>query len=214
MIRGFKDNKTATAEEWLIDYSLRTGNAVNVNPDLLDMSIKFDGKEVDAFILDVCNNKLVIQLSLPMVTKTKFDDKSNRYETSYVRRLINSNEFLNRFNSEFVKRIQQTKVHTENYVTTDKLWLLSHEEINSNVGFLKPNDNCTTFEMFKTIDLEAYSQIVLKDAYGWRLRSAYSNTYNEYYSIYVGIVDYYGYVDYYDADTTYYGALLPACTIC
>ena len=214
MIHGFKGNKTTTAEEWLIDYSLKTGNSIDINPDLFDMPIKFDGTEVDAFILDVLDNKLVIQLALPMVTT--FDDKSNRYETSYVRRLINSNEFLSRFNPEFVKYIQPTEVHTEDYTTEDKLWLLSHEEISQDVAFLKPNGKCTAFEMFKTIDLEAYSQMLLKnkDAYGWRLRSANSSTNYENYSTYVGFVNDSGSVNNYIANNTYYGALLPACTIC
>ena len=212
MIHGFKGKCVTTAEEWLIDYSLKNGNAVNVNPDLLEMPIKFDSKEVDAFILDVIDNKLVIHLAFPL--KCKFDDKSNRYETSYVRKLINSNKFLNRFNPEFVKHIQLTEVHTEDYTTKDKLWLLSHEEISQDVAFLKPNGKCTAFEMFKTIDLEAYSQIVLKDAYGWRLRSAGSYTNYVSDSSYVGIADYYGNVDYSSAYYTDYGALLPACTIC
>ena len=217
MIHGFKDNKTTTAEEWLIDYSLKTGNSIDINTDLLDMPIKFDGKEVDAFILDIFDNRLVIQLALPIVTT--FDGKSNRYETSYVRRLINSNEFLSRFNPEFVKHGQQTTIHTEEYVTTDKLWLLSHEEINRSdyrcSNYLRPNHECYTFEMFKTIDLEAYSRVLLKnkDAYGWRLRSAYSSP-NAAFNSLVGSVNEYGYVNYYGVIHTDVGALFPVCTIC
>ena len=219
MIHGFKDKCVTTAEEWLIDYSLKTGNAVDTNIGLLDMPIKFDGKEVDAFILDVLGNKLVIQLALPMVTK--FDNKSNRYETSYARRLINSNRFLNRFNQEFVKHIQLTEVHTEDYVTHDKLWLLSHEEaVNREVNFLKPNHECYTFEMFKAIDLEAYSQMLLKykthehKTHGWRLRSACSSVSGCLDSGIVGYVNYHGYVSYNSACYANGGALLPACTIC
>ena len=213
MIHGFKGNKTTTAEEWLINYSLRTGNLIDINPDLLDMPIKFDGTEVDAFILDIIDNKLVIQLILPM--KEKFDDKSNRYETSYVRELINSNEFLSRFNPEFVKHVQLTEVHTEDYVTNDKLWLLSHEEVNQYSNYLRPNHECHAFEMFKTIDLEAYSRVSLKnkDAYGWRLRSAYSIPTAASNGL-VGSVNEYGYVNYYGAIHADVGALFPVCTIC
>ena len=219
MIHGFKGNKTTTAEEWLIDYSLRTGNVVGVNTDLFEMPIKFDGREVDAFILDVLGNKLVIQLSLLMVTK--FDDNSNRYGTSYVRELITSKEFLNRFNPEFAKHVQQTKVRTEDYVTNDKFWLLSHEEvINREVNFLKPNHECHIFEMFKTIDLDAYSQMLLKyktheyKTHGWRLRSAYSSVSGRLDSGIVGYVSSYGIVNVYLANNTEFGALMPACTIC
>ena len=90
------------------------------------------------------------------------DDNSNVYKTSYIRKLLNSQRFLNRFNSEFVDHIKQTTVHTEKYVTRDKLWLLSHEEVNSNDSFLKHNHKCIAFEMFKAIDLAAYSRMLLE----------------------------------------------------
>ena len=223
MIHGFKGKSVTTAEEWLIDYSLKTGNAVNVNTDLLDTPIIFDGKEVDAFILDIIDNKLVIQLALPIATK--FDDRSGRYETSYVRKLINSNEFLNRFNQEFVKHIQLTKVYTEDYVTNDKLWLLSHEEVNSSDDCLKPNHKCISFEMFKAIDLEAYSRMLLelnvknalrRQVFDWRLRSTYSTTsYTIIKSVaVVGGVGSSGYIYTSKVNSTLYGALCPACTIC
>ena len=219
MIHGFKGKCMTTVEEWLVDYSLKTGHVVDINPDLISMPIKFDGKEVDAFILDIIDNKLVIQLALPI--KEKFDNKSNRYETSYVRKLINSNVFLNRFNQEFVKCIQPTEIHTEDYVTNDKLWLLSHEEINccSDYLRLRPNHECHAFEMFKTIDLAAYSHMLFKNEidviYGWRLRSAYySTSYHRTNSRYVGVVYNSGKVDYSYAGNTYSGAVLPVCIIC
>ena len=216
MIHGFKGKCMTTVEEWLIDYSLRTGNVIDVNPDLLDMPIKFDGKEVDAFILDIIDNKPIIQLVLPTVTK--FDGKSNRYETSYVRELINSNKFLNRFNLEFVKHIKPTKVHTEDYVTNDKLWLLSHEEVNSTnlslVNF-RSNDKCTAFEIFKTINLAAYSQMLfelnMKKSYGWWLRSSASILASS--SRYVGFISNGGYVNGYSYNIIDIASLLPACTI-
>ena len=219
MIHGFKDKCVTTAEEWLMDYSLRTGNSIDINTDLLDMPIKFDGKEVDAFILDIIDNKLVIQLVLPTIIP--FDGKSNRYETSYVRNLINSSEFLNRFNKEFINHIQITEVHTEDYITNDKLWLLSHEEIYqcSDDLLLRPNHECHAFEMFKTIDLKAYSRMLLRsieekiNAYGWRLRSACSySSYNP--SKYVGTVNEYGLIGYNYAHHIADGVVLPACTIC
>ena len=216
MIYGFKGNKTTTAEEWLIDYSLKTSTAVNINPDLISMPIKFDDKEVDALILDVLDNRLVIQLVLPIATK--FDDKSNRYETSYVRKLINSNKFLSRFNSEFVEHVQTTEVHTEDYVTNDKLWLLSHEEINQGSDWfaLKPNHECHAFEMFKSADLKEHCRMLFKndiDLYGLWLRSAYSSTsYDCNRGRYVSCVSDYGYISYDFAYIDYNLAL--ACTIC
>lgn len=47
----------------------------------------------------------------------------------------------------------------------------------------------------------------------WRLRSAHLDTYSENNSVYVGYVYDDGYVSYHYAGNTYYGALLPACTI-
>lgn len=215
MIRGFKDNKTTTAEEYLIDYGLRTGNHADVNYDLLNMSIKFDGNEIDAFILDVIDDKLILQLVLPI--KEKFDNTSNVYKTSHIRNLINSDKFLSRFNNEFIEHIKPTIVHTEDYTTEDKLWLLSHEEVNQPISFLKKNNDCNSYDLFKNVDMKSYSRTLLnlnKQRYSaWWLRSAYSYTDTEDYSSFVGCVDYSGGVDYNYAFYTDYGALLPACTI-
>lgn len=217
MIHGFKDDKTITAEEWLIDYSLKANNAIDINTDLLNLPIKFDGKKIDAFILDAIDNKLVIQLALPIATK--FDAESNVYKTSYIRKLLNSQDFLSRFNQEFVERIKLTTVHTEDYTTLDKLWLLSHEEVGQDVYFLKSNSKCHVFEMFKTIDLATYSQMMLNElnndvAYGWRLRSVYSSVANYFDSKTVGYIYINGGVGIKTVDVTSCGAVLPACTIC
>lgn len=216
MICGFLNNKTISAEEYLIDYGLRTGNHADVNYDLFNMSIKFDGNEVDAFILDVIDDKLILQLVLPI--KEKFDDKSNVYKTSYIRNLINSDKFLSRFNKEFIEHIKPTIVHTEDYTTEDKLWLLSHEEVDQIAYILKTNNGCNSFDLFKNIDMKNYTRTVLdlneQGCFAWRLRSAGSYVDCESYSRYVGIVTDYGdasdgYIDY-----TSIGAVFPACTIC
>lgn len=216
MICGFLNNKTISAEEYLIAYGLRTGNHADVNYDLLNMSIKFDGNEVDAFIIDIADDKLILQLVLPRAEW--FDNKSNVYKTSYVRKLLNSDDFLSRFNQEFVECIKPTKVHTENYTTIDKLWLLSHEEINQHADFLEANHNCRLFDLFKHIDLQSYSQTLLKlnnqDCYAWRVRSACSYNAAMYNSKFVGYVNIGGNVNYGSAGSTYIGALCPACTIC
>ena len=217
MIYGFLDSKIVNVEEYLIDYSIRTGQSVHISTDLLNMPIVFDNKEVYAFVLDILTNgSLVIQLVLPL--KDKFDDKSNVYKTSYIRKLLNSTQFLNKFNTEFINHIKQTKIHTEDYITTDKLWLLSHEEIDlANTIFLKRNKTCKSFDAFKHIELKSYSETLLKlnkqNCRGWHLRSAYLYTNYENYHISVGNVDYNGYVGNNSAYHTYYGALLPACLI-
>lgn len=216
MICGFLNNKTISAEEYLIDYGLRTGNHADVNYDLFNMSIKFDGNEVDAFILDVIDDKLILQLVLPI--KEKFDNKSNVYKTSYIRNLINSDKFLFRFNKEFIEHIKPTIVHTEDYTTEDKLWLLSHEEVDQLGSFLKTNNGCNSFYLFKHVDMKNYTQTLLdlnkQRCSAWWLRSANSYTDYEYISSYVGYIYYSGYVSDNYACDAYIGALLPACTIC
>ena len=215
MIHGFLNNEIVSAEEYLVNLELRKGQPVGISHNLIDMYIRFDNKEVDAFILDVVDDKLILQLVLPI--KENFDNKSNVYKTSYIRKLLNSDNFLSRFNQEFVNHIKPTEVHTEDYTITDKLWLLGHEEVCQYVNFLRTNNNCRPFDLFKHINLRSYSQALLKlnkqRCFAWRLRSATSYTNYEYYSRFVGYVDYNGIVNYYYATYTDYGALLPACTI-
>lgn len=58
-----------------------------------------------------------------------FDENTNVWRDSEIRRYMNSDEFLSKFDPEFVKCLKTAQVHTEDYVTEDKMWLLSHEEI-------------------------------------------------------------------------------------
>lgn len=213
MIYGFLNNKIVSAEEYLIDYSIRTGQSVYIPTDLLNIPIIFDGKDITAFILDITdNNELVLQLVLPL--KYQFDDKLNVYSTSRIRKLLNSNKFLSRFNKEFVEHIKPTSIHTADYITVDKLWLLSHEEINfTNYTFLKRNNTCKSFDAFKSIELKSYSETLLnlnqQKCYGWRLRSAVCVGYPSD----VGFVFGDGGVGATRADNIEYGTNLPACII-
>ena len=216
MIHGFLDNKIVSVEEYLIDLELRKGRSVGVNHDLLTASIRFDNKEVDAFILDVIDDKLIVQLVLPLIEK--FDDKSNAYKTSYIRNLINSKVFLSRFNKEFIKHIKPTEVHTEDYTTVDKLWLLSHEELcYKDTSYFEANDNCQPFDLFEHTDLRSYSLMLLKhnnqNGYSWRLRSACSSASYNGIIRYVGCVDILG-IDYNIITGISTGVICPACTIC
>ena len=227
MIRGFLNGEIVSAEEYLIDYSIRTSQSVHIPTNLLTIPITFNGNDINAFILDVIDDKLVLQLILP--SKSIFDDNSNIYRTSYIRKLLNSDEFLSKFNTEFVKHIKLTIVHTGNYTTKDKLWLLSHEEINQSNPFFKTNNNCYSFDLFKhgdlnaldvfkrngiNTDLKSYSRMLLKlnkqDYCGWLLRSACLNI-----SDYVSYVNRYGYVHGgYIYDDAFSGSnLFPACMI-
>lgn len=215
MLHGFLHNKITTPEEYLIGLEMQQGQPISIDHSILDTPIKFDNNEIDAFILDAVDSKLVIQLVLPL--KEKFDDCSNVYKTSYIRKLLNSDSFLSRFNSEFVEHVKLTTVHTEDYTTEDKLWLLSHEEVGQDVNFLKKNNNCHQFDLFKHIDLQSYSNMLLninkQNCCGWRLRSADSDAAKSDYSRFVGCVDYIGSVYSDAASGADNGALLPACAI-
>ena len=216
MIYGLINDKIVSAEEYLIDLELRKAQHICINHSVLNVPIRFDNMEVDAFILDAIGNKLIIQPVLPL--KEKFDDKLNAYKTSYIRKLLNSDSFLSRFNPEFVKHIKETTVNTEDDTTDDNLWLLSHEEINQSVDFLRLNNNIYAFDLFEHTDMRSYSEMLLKlnnqKCGGWRLRSAFSDPAYYNCSRYVGYVDDIGDVDYSNVDHTTYGAVLPACTIC
>ena len=216
MIHGFLNNKIVSAEEYLIDLELRKGRSVGISHNLIDMFIRFDNREIDAFILDNTNDRLIIQLVLPLADK--FDDRTNVYKNSHIRKLLNSTKFLSRFNKEFIKHIKPKIVHTENYTTKDKLWLLSHEEVCRDVDFLRRNNNCRPFDLCEQINLRIYSQALLKlnnqEWNGWWLRSACSSASNNSGSSLVGFVNSGGYVDYDYATDTDYAALLPACIIC
>ena len=216
MIYGVVNNKITNAEEYLIDLELHKGQPININRNLIDISIKFDNQDVDAFVIDAIKNKLIIQLVLPL--NDIFDDMTNVYKNSYIRKLLNSDDFLRRFNKEFIEHIKPTIVHTEDYTTTDKLWLLSHEEIAQNVDFLEQNKNCHAFDLFRHTDIKRYTQTLLElnkqQCYGWRLRSARSYTARGNYNSWVGSVNDCGYVIGNYVNTTYNGWVLPVCTIC
>lgn len=216
MLHGFLHNKITTPEEYLIGLEMRQGQPISIDHSILDMPIKFDNNEIDAFILDAVDGRLVIQLLLPL--KMMFDADSNVYEVSFIRKLLNSDSFLSRFNEEFAGHIKKHDIHTEDYVTHDKLWLLSHEEMNQNANFLRSNSKCHSFELFKSTDIRSYSKMLLslndQNCFGWRLRSAYSATTYDNYDMGVGFVNNNGYIDFSTADNEYYGALCPACAIC
>ena len=51
MICGFLNGEIVSAEEYLIDYSIRTGQSVYISTDLLNIPITFDGNDITAFIV-------------------------------------------------------------------------------------------------------------------------------------------------------------------
>ena len=51
MICGFLNGEIVSAEEYLIDYSIRTSQSVHIPTNLLTIPITFDGNDITAFIV-------------------------------------------------------------------------------------------------------------------------------------------------------------------
>ena len=116
--------------------------------DLLKIDVEFDGKPIDALVVDMSGENPIVQLMIPR--KCKFDSLTNKWKNSSIRKILNSDEFIWLFNEEFSKIVRPTVVHTENYTTTDTFWFLSHEEIgyDDKNKWFNPNLNTRKFDAF------------------------------------------------------------------
>lgn len=80
-----------------------------------------------------------------------FDLKTNDWKTSRLRKYLNT-EFLSKLGKEVAEAIIPTDVSTDDYVTKDKVYVLSHEEmgiIDSKNEFVS-NLNAHAFSYYKT----------------------------------------------------------------
>lgn len=173
--------------------------------DLLKIDVEFDGKPIDALVVDMSGDNPIVQLMIPR--KCKFDSLTNKWKNSSIRKILNSDEFIWLFNEEFSKIVRPTVVHTENYTTTDTFWFLSHEEIgyaDENKWF-NPNLNTRKFDAFdgtKQCRIRKIAQFSNK----WWSRSSYSCS-----DCYVACVYDGGSV--YNTTTDDYFLCLPVCSI-
>ena len=106
--------------------------AVNIGDYFL---IEYDNKLVPMQIIDKDSNNVCTLMSAYILENHKFDDNTNVYKNSDIRSYMNG-EFLNKFDKEFVDKLITSEVHTDNYTTSDKMWIPSHEE----VGYLDSNN--------------------------------------------------------------------------
>ncbi len=74
------------------------------------------------------DGRLVLQ-SFYLLDHHIFDKETNVWRDCELRRYLNSPEFAANFDQDFLDHVVEEDVHTEDYVTKDKFWILSHEEI-------------------------------------------------------------------------------------
>jgi hypothetical protein len=168
-------------------------------------TIRYGESLCEALVLDESKEGKIVLLLLQL--ESKFDEYKNIWKQSYIRKWLNSNKFLKNFDSEFLNHVKETEVHTEDYVTKDKFWLVSHEEVCFEYAnkWFKQNKNTKRFNYFDGSKEKRRRLYVVWPRY-WLLRSASSSG-----STYVGYVIDDG--DVYDYDAYDYGAVLPACLI-
>lgn len=92
----------------------------------------------------------VILQSYYLLEQRAFDQNTNVYKDAEIRRYLNG-EFLEKFDPEFVAALKPTEVHTDDYTTIDKCWLLSHEEIGykDDSNMFKPNIGTRVYDYYK-----------------------------------------------------------------
>ena len=172
----------------------------------MSFTTKFDGKSIEALCLDISDEGKTVMLFPEM--RGKFDERrSNNWKDSSIRRKLNSNVFIRKLDEDFINHTIMKEVHTCDYVTHDRFWLLSHEEVGSNTNRFKENRLCKKLKYFDESDESRCFDETFCSARFWWLRSAGSG-----YGDIVGCVGIFGNVGLDIADSYY--AVLPVCLIC
>lgn len=125
--------------------------------------IKYVDKLVPMQVIDKKwnNGRLDVTLqSYYLLEQRAFDQNTNVWKDAEIRKYLNG-EFLTKFDPEFVDALQTTDVHTDNYVTKDKMWLLSHEEIGykDDSGMFKPNVGSRVYDYYKDDSTEEFKKV-------------------------------------------------------
>ena len=172
--------------------------------------VSFEGKYVPWIIINKDKEALTIN-SEDCLKEKAFDKETNKWKDSAIRKYLNGKYFKDKFEKEFLKLVSDDLIGTEDYTTTDKFWLLSHEEIgNKGNDSLKKNCETKHFKYFSS-RVKRIKEIWNKDgereARFWWLRSACANDCSS-----VGLVSDGGYISNNFAYNLY-GGLSPACSI-
>ena len=152
-----------------------SGNGVPLKFDeLANLDISYKGSPIESHCLEIRPDGLVVQLMLEETVA--FDKMSNCYQTSEIRRHLSSLKFLDSFNREFISHVKESEVHTEDYITRDRFYLLSHEEVGVIDGIyrFKPNREIKRLDMFS--DCVSRQRVVGDKYVYWWLRSASAGT--------------------------------------
>ena len=77
---------------------------------------------------DITNNTIDLRSNIAAITDKVFDNNSNIYESSYIRKLLNE-EFLNGFSDDIKSMMQYMNVSSNGKTLSDKVKLLSMSEL-------------------------------------------------------------------------------------
>ena len=113
--------------------------------------VRYENREIPCIIVARKPNGDLICNSEDCLERRRFDPSTNRWKDSELRRYLNGPEFAKKFDPEFLKLVKTEDVHTEDYVTRDRFWILSHEEVNcpaDRSAWFKPNVGAVPFPYF------------------------------------------------------------------
>lgn len=106
----------------------------------MSFTTDYNGKFIEALCLDISDKGKTVML-FPEIQESFDEAGSTSWKESSIRRKINSNVFVCKLDEDFIDHTVVKEIHTRDYTTYDRFWLLSHEEIGSDVSYCKPNDS-------------------------------------------------------------------------
>lgn len=142
----------------------------------MSFTTKFDGKSIEALCLDDTDNGKIVML-FPEIWE-KFDKrKCNIWRESSIRTKLNSDDFFCKFDKDFINHTIIKEVHTCDYITNDRFWLLSHEEVGFKIDSFEENHLCKKLKYFDEPNIRCFDDFdeMLCSPCSWWLRSADSD---------------------------------------
>ena len=140
----------------------------------MSFTTKFDGKLIEALCLDITDEGKTVMLFPEM--QEEFDEGgSNNWKNSSIRRELNSDVFMCKLDEDFINHTIIKDVHTCDYITNDRFWLMSHEEIGLNTNSFKENHLCKKLKYFDGSTKSRRFDEIFCSPCRWWLRSAYSD---------------------------------------
>ena len=175
----------------------------------MSFTVKFDGKLIEVLCLDISDEGKTVML-FPEMQEAFDKGEINNWKDSSIRRKLNSNVFMCKLDEEFINHTVVKEIHTCDYTTYDRFWLLSHEEVGGSKNYskyFKENRLCKKLKYFDESDKSRCFDRMLYPPRTWWLRSASSC-----YSDSVGCAYRDGFVNGYYVDNNDI-AVLPTCLL-